>query len=607
MAKRVKIKDGTSGTFPSLSDSFESGAVPPDSHGRSPIPSPDVQKSNHGITGGTFHVPQHMSQHDEKVGTNAKKYDTESPNKKPNTKTLLIPERQTSTTPSTPTSISDVSSRTQTEETQIHSHDERLASGAHEIYGQGTVSTTDGVQGDRRFDLNIERVLEDWDIHHAIREIVANAIDEQVLTGTKDIQIQMDGGTITIRDFGRGIRYEHLTQNENTEKISSNKQIVGKFGVGLKDALATFDRHGIGITIRSRHGEITISKSSKHEFEDVITLHAVVSPASNPAMQGTVVVLTGCAGPDLEKAMNLFLRFSDERRLDATKYGEVLERKQGRSSRIYINGVAVAEEDNFLFSYNITSLTDAMKKSLNRERTHVGRGAYTGRVKSILLSSKNEKVLRSITDDLQNYGAGTQHDEIKWQDVSEHACSILSASKDVIYVTADNLQRDVKFVDYARRDGLSVVVVPSAVEQKIRGGTDSSGSPLRNVDQYVTEFNESFKFEFVEPSKLSASERFVYDKTESIFRLAGGRPENVRDVFVSKTMREEGHGTDAGGIWEPDTGRIIIKRTKLNSVESYAGTLLHEMVHAISGTEDMTIDFENELTHMIGKISAKGI
>ena len=482
MARRVRIKDGTRGTFPSLSDCYESDTVPPDSHGRSPIPSPDAPESRHGITSITFHVPRHVLQYHKGVGANAKKYDTESPSKKPGTKSPPVSKGRTNASPGTPAPMSDASSRMQAGVVRSHNHSELPAPVAHGgIDEHGTIHTTDGTRGGRRFDLNIERVLEDWEVHHAIREIIANAIDEQALTGTRDVEIQMDGGKITVRDFGRGIRYEYLTQNENTEKISSEKQIVGKFGVGLKDALATFDRHGICIMIRSRHGDITISKSSKHEFDDIITLHAVVSPASNPGMPGTVVVLTGCTGPDLEKAMSLFLRFSDERRLDATKYGEVLERKPGRSSRIYINGVLVAEEDNFLFSYNITSLTDAMKKSLNRERTHVGRGAYTGRVKSILISSKSGEVLRSITDDLQNYGAGTQHDEIKWQDVSEHACSVLSASKDVIYVTSDNLQHDVNLVDHARRDGLSVVVVPSAVEQKIRGVMDSSGSPLEDM------------------------------------------------------------------------------------------------------------------------------
>jgi len=44
----------------------------------------------------------------------------------------------------------------------------------------------------KKFDLNIEKILEDWEVHHAIREVVANAIDEQFLTKTKDIQIYKD-------------------------------------------------------------------------------------------------------------------------------------------------------------------------------------------------------------------------------------------------------------------------------------------------------------------------------------------------------------------------------------------------------------------------------
>jgi len=124
----------------------------------------------------------------------------------------------------------------------------------------------------RKFDLNIEEVLEDWEVYHAIREIIANAIDEQILTDTKEIEIKKVKNSFVICDYGRGIKYEHLTQNEDEEKISHPELVIGKFGVGLKDALATFDRHKIKITIKSKYGDITIDKSSKHGFEDVITL-----------------------------------------------------------------------------------------------------------------------------------------------------------------------------------------------------------------------------------------------------------------------------------------------------------------------------------------------
>ena len=44
----------------------------------------------------------------------------------------------------------------------------------------------------REFDLNIEKILENWEVYHAIREIIANALDEQILTRTKNIDIYQD-------------------------------------------------------------------------------------------------------------------------------------------------------------------------------------------------------------------------------------------------------------------------------------------------------------------------------------------------------------------------------------------------------------------------------
>lgn len=64
----------------------------------------------------------------------------------------------------------------------------------------------------KKFDLNIEKILEDWKVYHAIREVIANAIDEQILTKTEQIKIWKDDeGKWRIRDFGRGLKYEHLT------------------------------------------------------------------------------------------------------------------------------------------------------------------------------------------------------------------------------------------------------------------------------------------------------------------------------------------------------------------------------------------------------------
>ena len=455
----------------------------------------------------------------------------------------------------------------------------------------------------RKFDLNIEEVLEDWEVFHAIREIIANAIDEQILTKTKDIEIKKEKNCFVIRDYGRGLKYEHLTQNEDKEKISHPELVIGKFGVGLKDALATFDRHKVNIVMKSKYGDITIHKSSKHGFEDVVTLHAIISPASEPDIVGTKVILDGCTKEDIEKAKSLFLKFSGEQMLEKTQYGEIL--KKDSISKIYINGIKVAEEDNFLFSYNITSLTSAMRKALNRERTHVGRTAYTERVKSILLSSSDEKVARLLVQDLEGYQRGTEHDEMKYVDVAVHACKILNTSSSVVFVTPQQLQYDTMAVDNARRDGLSIVVVPETISQKIQGMQDISGNIMRDLGQYNLEWNESFEFKFVKPDELTESEREIYDKTSDIFNLIGGKPKMIKEISISETMRREESGTEALGLWESDKNRIVIKRDQLKNMELYAGTLLHETGHALSGARDVSREFELELTNIIGKISSK--
>ncbi len=70
------------------------------------------------------------------------------------------------------------------------------------------------------------------------------------------------------------------------EKLRQPDLVVGKFGVGLKDALATFDRHGIELSIRSAHGDIATASRAKHGFDDVITLHAIISEPADPSRSG---------------------------------------------------------------------------------------------------------------------------------------------------------------------------------------------------------------------------------------------------------------------------------------------------------------------------------
>jgi hypothetical protein len=256
-----------------------------------------------------------------------------------------------------------------------------------------------GGDGEQAFDLNIEKVLEHWTVPFAIRELIANALDEQALTETGEPAIFKDAaGDWHVADWGRGLRYDHLTQNESAEKRAS-PQVIGQFGVGLKDALAVFDRRGIGIEIRSGHADITTGRRPKEGFPDIVTLHALVSAPLDPGRVGTDTTLKGATDEDVAAARRFFLRYSGEQLLESTEHGDVLARPGRKSpARVYVKGLLVAEEPNFLFSYNVTRLSAALRRALNRERSNVGRGAYTDRVKAILIACRSTSVAAPLAD-----------------------------------------------------------------------------------------------------------------------------------------------------------------------------------------------------------------
>ncbi len=453
----------------------------------------------------------------------------------------------------------------------------------------------------KKFDLNIERILENWETYHAIREIIANALDEQLLTKTKNVEIFKDKNSWIIRDFGRGIKYTHLTQNENQEKLASTN-VIGKFGIGLKDALATFDRRGITVSAKSKHGQVTVGKSPKQGFQDIITLHAIIEDIVDSDFVGTEFELNGVTDKDIDDAKKLFLKFSGEEVIESTKQGQIVKRNKSHGN-IYINGVKVAEEENFLFSYNITALNSSIKKALNRERTNVGRTAYTDSIKKILLSSTQKEVVEMLAKDLTNINAGTAHDELGWIDVQEHSVKILNQKGKYLFITSFEAIQHPDMIDQARNSGYEIIIIPENLKLKIQDSKDLSGNQIVNIGQFISNYNDSFTFNFIDPEKLNSKEKAVYQHTQKIIDIFGGKPEKVKEIKISSTMRKDlFSGVETLGCWDEKSHSVVIDQKTLKTISDYSGTLIHELIHAKTGYDDVTRSFENALTSVIGHI-----
>ena len=456
----------------------------------------------------------------------------------------------------------------------------------------------------RAFDLNIEEVLENWGVEHALREIIANALDEQVISKTTEIEIVKDKqGDWHIRDYGRGLKIEHFTLNENKEKLDASSGVIGKFGVGLKDALATFHRREVEVLIRSSLGTYRLKQEHKHGFNDIMTLHVEYNDSRND-MHGTEFVLGGLKDTDMAKAKSLFLKFAGDELFDTNTYGQILRRKRD-TARVYIVGVLASEEPNFLFSYNITNLTDSMKKKLNRERLNVGRATYADRVKSILKNAKSKMVETSLIEQVEKRTTGEQSDEMAWIEISQMALTLMSQQRKVAFVTEQELQSRPNILDSIRSDGYQVVVVTDQQKAKLETQTLAGGPQVRTLETYVQEYSASFQYKFVDLGKLTKEERRICDFTPKILALVGLTGNRVPEIRISETMRVTIDDTE--GVWDSSIPAVVIKRSKLSSLVSYAATLLHEVGHATTGTVDATREFERVLTDYLGKTSETAI
>ena len=456
------------------------------------------------------------------------------------------------------------------------------------------------------FDLNMEEVLEAWKPTDAIREIIANALDEQLLTNTSPIDIYEDNnGQWHIRDYGRGLQYQHLTQNENDEKLDNPTIVIGKFGVGLKDAFATFHRHGIDITIHSAHNTFTIEEAPKHGFEEISTLHVDIQESQHD-IDGTDVVLSGCTAEQIDTAKQNFLRFTDETRLEETGFGEVYAVPENDTASIYVTGLKVATEPDFLFSYNITNTTKKVRDALNRERSNVGRTAYTSRVKKILKECTSTAVADALVTDLERFTDGSTHDELTWKPIQLYACTLLNAKDDVVFATVNEVQQNADLLDYAKGDGYRVVTIPDNVRHELTDTRDADNNPIRDVDFYSDEYNQSFEYDWVEPDDLTDHEQAVWERRQEILDLLIPQP-HVEDIRISETMRLDPTVQNVRGQWIPADQRIIVHRPVLQDFTEFAAVLLHEAAHAKSGAIDLTRAFELALTAELGEVATTAL
>ena len=265
---------------------------------------------------------------------------------------------------------------------------------------------------------------------------------------------------------------------------------------------------------------------------------------------------------------------------------------------MFINGVWVNAEPTFLFSYNVTSLTDSMRKALNRERVNVGRSVYADRVRQILIHSDATDVLRHLKSSYARKDEGELPEELHWIDVAHKALNELAKSQKVVVLSHTEIKSRPELVEDIKQDGYRIDLVDDRGKQRADDQARQGNAPFHTVATWIQSNHDSFKYRFVDEHQLTQNEINVWQMRGQILGLIGAKRSKIPRILVSETMRATEDETN--GVWDRNRQAIIVRRTQLRSIQAFAGTLLHEFGHADTGAVDCTRRFENVLTEYLG-------
>lgn len=122
----------------------------------------------------------------------------------------------------------------------------------------------------------------------------------------------------------------------------------------------------------------------------------------------------------------------------------------------------------------------------------------------------------------------------------------------------------------------------------------------------VEEWHQQFAYDIVSEDQLDQDERKIFNCKDEILSWFPEESRVVKKVLISNTIRPNSFiGSDTTGVWDSSKKQIIIKRSQLKDIKSFASALIRELACANIDPADHTITFESKLTQMMGVLAVR--
>jgi len=472
------------------------------------------------------------------------------------------------------------------------------------------------------FDTNYHpSILDNWGVHHALRELVINAQDANIENDKSFDSIEFNyfsNNKIVIKDNGNGLLPDNFIVKKNKNRVNKEK-LVGEFGFGLKDAIAVLIRENCKILITSRNltfKPIMLKVDGKKEE----TINIEWSKNNN-FYDGTKIEIDNVTINDYENAKKFFLFLLKKEKniipIVKTKYGEIYSVDDeildyDGIPNIYYNGVKIGSNKKLSYSYNIIVKNEFFIQELNRERMNISTRGYSKIIDQIILECKNQKIIDNLFE--KGFRRNDNIFEKQRKQVRHTLLEKQSNINNTIYYKKEHVIENIDFFSRASKSGFDLISLSNKIydewKEYVYALTDET-LIITTFDEFMERNANNLKHDWVEISDLNYEEKIKYDKLISILKKTNYFQKIKKSGYdfkltVPKIKDEkiEFKENRIGGF-DKYNKVIWIHKDLLEKDKDFIGTVLHEIAHMTSGKKDEQREFEDELTNMLGEISIK--
>lgn len=319
----------------------------------------------------------------------------------------------------------------------------------------------------RCYELSLtENYVSDWTFNDAIRELIQNGTDQEILDAENEFSMVYDCGDniLRLKNSKSKLKINTLLLGSSTK--SKNEDTIGQFGEGYKIAALVLNRLGKTFTIyNNEKKEVWTSrfKNSEKWKEKILSFYISHRETED---SGLCIEVGNVSQDEYDGLSEVWLKFEEEdytaMGVVDTSYGEILL-DEGYSGSVWVNSLFVNCNADLKYGYNFKPKHIKLERdrkacdSFNaREITcrMIAEGMVNG---GIPIEEVNRLVSESV-DDVFNFEYNTYENDV--QKVQEALLKVFDEQNPQPYSIPVRTQGEIKKV---KAYGGNPVVVPDKV------------------------------------------------------------------------------------------------------------------------------------------------